>query len=122
MCRILTNLGTLNLANSNLKPQCVPYLTEMADEHPTLHSVDLSGNPGVGFAAAQLLLPLIKDGQGGRVRWMRIWAKSHPVVASFFQNCTLRVPTQEGKVALDNQGGGILGWGVTVGGGSNSNV
>eukprot|EP00667_Euglena_gracilis_P002523 EG_transcript_2524 len=63
MCRILTNLGTLNLANSNLKPQCVPYLTEMADEHPTLHSVDLSGNPGVGFAAAQLLLPLIKDNQ-----------------------------------------------------------
>lgn len=61
VCRILPNLGCINLSNSNLKPECIQVLVNMAEEHKFLHSLILNGNNGLGFSAAKLLLPLIKD-------------------------------------------------------------
>jgi len=61
VCRILPHLGSIDLSNSNLKPECIQTLCDMAEEHPTLHSLDLSNNNTLGFSAAKLLLPLIKD-------------------------------------------------------------
>lgn len=61
VCRALPNLTSLNLANTNLKPESVQSLVEMASEHSCLTSISLANNNSLGFSAAKLLLPLIKE-------------------------------------------------------------
>jgi hypothetical protein len=59
--RLLPNLSNVNLANTNMKPESVQSLVEMAAEHPSLTSLSLANNNSLGFSAAKLLLPLIKE-------------------------------------------------------------
>jgi len=60
VCQTLPNLQRLSFASTNFKSECVPSLVEMVQEHPSIVALDLSNNAGLGFAAAKLLLPMIK--------------------------------------------------------------
>lgn len=60
VCRLLPTLRSLNLSNTALRPECITSLVEMATEHGNINSINLSENKGLGFAAAKLLLPMIK--------------------------------------------------------------
>jgi len=89
--RMLPNLASLNLANTNLKPESVQSLVEMAAQHPSLTSISLANNNSLGFAAAKLLLPLIKENK----RFIELDV----------EGTTMAAPTKEliRKVLLSNQ-------------------
>ena len=58
---LLLPLVNLNLEATNPKPDHIQILAEMAIEHPTLERISLAQNPSLGFSAARILLPLIKQ-------------------------------------------------------------
>eukprot|EP01010_Urceolus_cornutus_P002880 NODE_377_length_1722_cov_311.658099_g299_i0.p1 GENE.NODE_377_length_1722_cov_311.658099_g299_i0~~NODE_377_length_1722_cov_311.658099_g299_i0.p1 ORF type:complete len:475 (-),score=84.07 NODE_377_length_1722_cov_311.658099_g299_i0:232-1656(-) len=61
LCKVLPKLTAIDLSDTNLKVDLIESLVDMADDHPSLAHISLRGNNGLGFSAAKLLLPLIKN-------------------------------------------------------------
>eukprot|EP00667_Euglena_gracilis_P026208 EG_transcript_31376 len=61
MSRVLPNLHSLNLSNTGMRNDTVPRLVDVVSENSSLTSLSIAHNPALGFAAAKLLLPLVKD-------------------------------------------------------------
>eukprot|EP01012_Entosiphon_sulcatum_P023757 TRINITY_DN2885_c0_g1_i2.p1 TRINITY_DN2885_c0_g1~~TRINITY_DN2885_c0_g1_i2.p1 ORF type:complete len:916 (+),score=228.55 TRINITY_DN2885_c0_g1_i2:106-2748(+) len=60
--RVCSRLRKLDLSGCGLKgDSCVAALCDVLSTHPSLTSVVLAKNPGLGFSAARLLLPVLKQ-------------------------------------------------------------
>eukprot|EP00996_Jenningsia_fusiforme_P000510 NODE_144_length_3058_cov_27.366567_g133_i0.p1 GENE.NODE_144_length_3058_cov_27.366567_g133_i0~~NODE_144_length_3058_cov_27.366567_g133_i0.p1 ORF type:complete len:894 (+),score=263.37 NODE_144_length_3058_cov_27.366567_g133_i0:92-2683(+) len=61
VCKTLPRLQRLGFKGSGLKQECMPSLIDMLSQHPSIASLSLAENQNLGFAAAKLLLPLVKE-------------------------------------------------------------
>ena len=60
-CLVMPSLTSLNLEKTNPKPEHIQCLVDMATQSSTLERISLANNPSLGFSAARMLLPMIKE-------------------------------------------------------------
>uniref|UniRef100_A0A7S1IHX1 Uncharacterized protein n=1 Tax=Eutreptiella gymnastica TaxID=73025 RepID=A0A7S1IHX1_9EUGL len=61
LCAYLPNLRKLNLSQTGLKTESILNLVETVKVQGKISSINLDGNAALGFAAAKLLLPMLKQ-------------------------------------------------------------